>query len=131
MSAPGSDRNLLFGIVALQLNFIDRDALVGAMHAWVLDKSRPLGHILQEQGRLAADVRGMLDGLVDRHIRDHGGDPQQSLAALSSVSSARAALQPILDSDLQASIVQLWAGSDAQPGADPHGTVYGSKPDPH
>lgn len=35
MAAP-SDRNLLFGILALQLDFISRDHLIAAMHAWVL-----------------------------------------------------------------------------------------------
>jgi hypothetical protein len=45
-----ADRNLLFGILALQMDFIDRDALVEAMNAWVLDKTRPLGQILQDRG---------------------------------------------------------------------------------
>jgi hypothetical protein len=40
-SRPGADRNLLFGILALQMDFIQRDALIAAMHAWVLDKTRP------------------------------------------------------------------------------------------
>jgi hypothetical protein len=31
-----ADRNLLFGILALQMDFIGRDALVQAMNAWVL-----------------------------------------------------------------------------------------------
>ena len=39
MTRAGADRNLLFGILALQLDFIDRDDLVVAMNAWVLDKS--------------------------------------------------------------------------------------------
>src|SRR5262249_40041689 len=33
---PSADRNLLFGILALQLDFVSRDALVAAMNAWVL-----------------------------------------------------------------------------------------------
>src|SRR5262249_49755447 len=36
-----ADRNLLFGILALQMDFIGRDALIAAMHAWVLDKAKP------------------------------------------------------------------------------------------
>ena len=39
MSHPASDRNLLFGVLALQLDFIRRDDLVAAMNAWVLDLS--------------------------------------------------------------------------------------------
>ena len=36
-----ADRNLLFGILALQMDFIRRDDLIAAMHAWVLDKVKP------------------------------------------------------------------------------------------
>ena len=35
-NAP-ADLNLLFGILALQMDFIDRDELVQAMNAWVLN----------------------------------------------------------------------------------------------
>jgi hypothetical protein len=42
-SQSGADRNLLFGILALQLDFVQRDALIQAMHAWVLDRTKPLG----------------------------------------------------------------------------------------
>jgi hypothetical protein len=38
-----SDRNLLFGILALQMDFISRDALIVAMHDWVLDKAKSFG----------------------------------------------------------------------------------------
>ena len=38
MAKSEADRNLLFGILALQMDFITRDELVTAMHAWVLDK---------------------------------------------------------------------------------------------
>ena len=49
MSDGRADRNLLFGILALQMDFIARDALIGAMNAWVLDKARSLGDILRWQ----------------------------------------------------------------------------------
>ena len=38
---PSADRNLLFGILALQMDFIGRDQLVEAMGAWVLDNEGP------------------------------------------------------------------------------------------
>ncbi len=41
-----TDRNLLFGILALQNDFITRDQLVEAINAWVLAKQRPLGELL-------------------------------------------------------------------------------------
>src|SRR5262252_9091206 len=91
-----SDRNLLFGILALQMDFISRDALIDAMHAWVLDKAKPLGQILLEQGHLNPQHLALLEPLVQAHIEAHGNDPQQSLASLSSVSSVRDQLESLL-----------------------------------
>ena len=52
-----ADRNLLFGILALQMDFISRDTLIAGMNAWVLEKSKPLGQILLDQGRLDPEQR--------------------------------------------------------------------------
>ena len=38
-----ADRGLLFGILALQMDFISRDALIAGLHAWVLNKAKSLG----------------------------------------------------------------------------------------
>jgi len=46
MSRANCDRNLLLGILALQLNFIDRNALVAAFDRGTSDKTRPLADIL-------------------------------------------------------------------------------------
>jgi hypothetical protein len=61
-----ADRNLLFGILALQMDFISRDALLTAMHAWVLQKRTPLGQLLQAQGALDAEARALLEALLER-----------------------------------------------------------------
>jgi hypothetical protein len=39
---PTADRNLLLGILALQTDFITRDALIAATNAWALERHRPL-----------------------------------------------------------------------------------------
>ena len=107
MPPSSSDRNLLFGILALQMDFISRDALVAAMHAWVLDKSRPLGQILVEQGALDADNRAWLEAGVERHLAKHNNDAQQSLAAVRSIRSVRQDLHAIADANVQASLVHV------------------------
>jgi hypothetical protein len=84
MPRRDSDRNLLFGILALQMDFITRDAFVAAMNAWVLEKHRSLGEVLVGRGALSAARRAMLEPLVEEHVRVHGDDPAASLAALSS-----------------------------------------------
>src|SRR5437667_11142886 len=120
MPHPAADRNLLFGILALQMDFIRRDALIAAMHAWVLDKHKPLGRILQEQGALAGDAHALLEALVRKHLALHENDAAKSLAALSSAGSARQELEEIADPDLQASLAHVSAAS--QPAEDPYAT---------
>src|SRR5438105_4002948 len=115
-----ADRNLLFGILALQMDFISRDQLVAAMNTWVLEKSRPLGSILVEQQALGQNEHALLDALVEKHLERHDNDPEKSLAVLSSVGSVRDDLERVADSDLQASLAHV---SAASPAADhPHAT---------
>jgi hypothetical protein len=128
MPTAPADRNLLFGILALQMDFIGRDALVAAMHAWVLAKGRPLGDILADQGGLTPEHRTLLEALVQAHLAQHGGDPQQSLAAVSSLGPAREDLERIADPDVQQSLLQVGAappaaGAPAPTLSDPYATV--------
>jgi WD40 repeat protein len=108
MSAA-AERNLLFGILALQMDFISGDALIQAMNAWVLDKGKPLAQILVEQKALSTARRSMLEPLVEEHIKQHGNDPELSLAAVSAVGSVRDELDRIADPDLQASLIHFAA----------------------
>jgi serine/threonine protein kinase/tetratricopeptide (TPR) repeat protein len=111
-SSPAADRNLLFGILALQMDFISRDALIAAMHAWVLEKAKPLGDILLEHGQLHPAHLSLLEAMVQAHIRAHHNDPQQSLAAFSSLSSVRKELSGVADGDLQASLSRVGGAGD-------------------
>jgi hypothetical protein len=117
--SPGADRNLLFGILALQMDFVSRDALIAAMNAWVLDKTKPLGQILRDQGALSVERHALLDALVQEHLKQHGNDPQRSLAAVSSIRSVRQDLEQIADPDVQASLVHV---SAARAALDPDAT---------
>ncbi len=104
MAANDHDRNLLFGILAVQMDFISRDALVAAMNAWILAKHKPLGEVLVEQRALAGDRRTLLDALVCEHLKQHGDDPRQSLAAVTSLGSVEEDLQQLGDGDVNASL---------------------------
>lgn len=122
MSAPtpSADCNLLFGIIALQMDFISRDQLVAAMNAWVLDKARPLGRILLDQSALDDDTHALLDALVCKHLARHGTDPVASLAALSSLGSAREDLSRIPDAAVQATLALVgWHHPADDPAATP------------
>src|SRR5215467_2941688 len=99
MSAPCADRNLIFGLLALQMDFVSREQLLDAMHAWMLDKHAPLGDVLCRRGVLAEDEREVLDLALDKHIKRHGGDPQASLAALHIQAQVRQQLDCLEDPD--------------------------------
>jgi serine/threonine-protein kinase len=107
MDLPSSDRNLLLGIIALQMDFIDREGLIAAMHAWTLEKERPLGEILVERGDLDPSDREVLESLVDRHVTRHGGDPAESLASVDPAEPIRSALRPIDDDAVRQSLSRL------------------------
>jgi serine/threonine-protein kinase len=113
MSAPSADRNLIFGLLALQMDFITREQLLDAMAAWMLDKQTPLGEILCRRGVLAEDERQVLDPALQKHLQRHGGDPQASLAALRVEASVRQGLDRLDDADVQASIASLAASADS------------------
>jgi serine/threonine protein kinase/tetratricopeptide (TPR) repeat protein len=115
-SATG--RNLLFGLLALQNNFIDRDALVAAFGTWVTDKAKPLGAVLLARGALDGSRHSLLEALVAEHLKLHGGDPEQSLAALAIGGSTRESLQGVGDPGLDASLSHAGAAT-VTTGADP------------
>src|SRR5438105_12277889 len=118
-STPAAaDRNLLFGILALQMDFISRDALITAMNTWVLDKSKSLGRILGEQGTLRKEDRDLLEVLIKRHLQMHGDNVQRSLAALGSVASLHDDLHKVADPDVHASLA--FVVRDDGPNNDPY-----------
>jgi eukaryotic-like serine/threonine-protein kinase len=107
MAQTAADRNLLFGIIALQMDFISRDALIAAMHAWALEKDKPLSVILLGQGALAEDECRLLDSMVHMHQNRHGGDVERSLSALSPVAWLKRDLPQVADAELDVSLGRL------------------------
>jgi serine/threonine-protein kinase len=104
--APSADRNLIFGLLALQMDFVSREQLLGAMGAWMLRKTTPLGDILRERGVLGERRLKLLDELVEEHVEQHG-DAGASLAALRVEASIRQDLDRLDDADVQVSLASL------------------------
>lgn len=103
------ERDLLFGVLALQNNFVAREVFLGAFSAWIADKSRPLADYINQLGKLSRRNFALLSDLVEVHLEQHGGSPQQSLAAVSSIESVREALEEFQDSELRESLCHLSA----------------------
>jgi tRNA A-37 threonylcarbamoyl transferase component Bud32 len=107
MSVAVADQNLLFGILALQMDFISRDALIAAMAGWMFKKEDSLGAILVAQGALDQEQHELLSGLVRAHLKKHGDDAEKSLAALDGLAAVRGELEKIADAPLQASLKRV------------------------
>lgn len=108
MPAVDADRNLLFGVLSLQMDFITSEALIAALNAWVLEKSKPLGRILVDQAALTHDEYALLDALVVKHLEKHRGNPEASLSAVGTPPAAsRALLERVSDPELRAGLSRL------------------------
>ena len=112
MTAP-ADRNLLFGLLALQNGMIDQSALVAAFHAWTRDKKRTIAEILLAQGVIDTNDRTVLESLVTNHLKRHGDDVEKSLAAVAAPRAVVSGLVAMGDEEVNATIGHV--GSSAHP----------------
>ncbi len=101
MNGPSSDRNLLLGIVALQMDFISRDALIEAMHDWTLDKTRSLSEILVENGALDPADRSVSGEPGRAAYRPPRRRPGEEPVVARIGRAVRATLESLDDPDIQ------------------------------
>ena len=120
MAALSAERDLLFGLLALQTGLIDQGPLVAAFQAWARDKARPLADHLITSGHLDAAHRPLLEGLAAAHLACHGGDVEQSLAVIPAGRSTRESLAQLGDPDIGATLGHVGSGhgSTEDEGAD-------------
>ena len=101
MSKGSTDRNLLVGILALQMEFIDQVKLINAMQAWIFQKPTHLEDLLHQQQAINQETREFLKAMAEKHVQLHDNDAGKSIAALSSVSSVRKRLHDLKDSEVE------------------------------
>ena len=107
--------DLLYGILAMQMDFISREDLIAAVSAWVRDKSIPLSQVLLDRNMIDSALHDILQSLVHKHLECHDHDARRSLASLSSIGSLREELGSIQDADVEASLDHVAAlDSDAR-----------------
>ena len=102
-----ADRNLLFGLLALQNGLIDQIQLVSAFQAWTLDKSRILADYLVDRGDLESDQRVVVDAMMTLHLKKHGDEVEKSLAAVALGRSTRENLKRLNDPVIDATLAHL------------------------
>src|SRR5262245_33570900 len=98
-----TDRNLLFGVLALQADAITPAQFVEACTVWAARKDVPLPEVLAERGWLTPDDRADVERLVERKLRKHGGDARASLSE-ATPEPVRRSLAALSDSSVQESL---------------------------
>lgn len=101
-----TDRNLLFGVLALQAGVLDAEQFADICTLWSTRKQTALADLLLERGWLTAEDRHHLDYLLERKLQKHGDDARASLAAAAD-ESARRLLAGITDSVVRHSLASL------------------------
>jgi eukaryotic-like serine/threonine-protein kinase len=100
MADSSTERNLLFGTLALQMDFITRDALVAAIKTCATEKDKSLGRVLESQGTLAEQDDALIEALVSRILEMHDHDARRSLGLVARLDAIRHDLEAIGDEDL-------------------------------
>jgi hypothetical protein len=80
MPAMSADLNLLFGVFALQADFLDAPQFAEACSAWAGRKDTPLADLLVQRGWLSAADRAHVDYLLQCKLEKHHGDVRASRA---------------------------------------------------
>ena len=117
---PGRDqtpRDLLFGLLALQIGLIDQEQLLAAFGAWSRSKGRSLAEILLERGAIDEESNSLLEGMARKQLKLHGGDTEKSLASIAVGPSTRQKLTALGDTDLTASVGFVGLHTPTQPDA--------------
>jgi tetratricopeptide (TPR) repeat protein/tRNA A-37 threonylcarbamoyl transferase component Bud32 len=104
-----TDRNLLFGVLALQADLIDADRFAEACSAWAAKKATPLADLLQQRGWITAEERAHVEFLLERKLRKHRGDVHASLAAAAD-QRVRSLIAAADDFEVRRSIAELPQG---------------------
>jgi serine/threonine-protein kinase len=106
-----AQRDLLFGLLALQNGLIEQVQLVAALESWTRDKARPLADHFARRGDLDPDQRACIEAMVALQLKKHGGDAGETLAAIPAGRSTRLRLAEAGDVELSRTVARVGSGS--------------------
>jgi len=75
-----TDQNLLFGVLALELELIDVQQFAELCCTWAAHKENGLADLLVERNWISAEERGEVQRLMDRKLHRKQGDARQALS---------------------------------------------------
>ena len=100
-----TDRNLLFGVLALQADLIDTRQFIEACTLWTARKDASLADLLMERGWIVAEDRSHVEYLLERKLQRHGGDARAGLASVDG--EIKRSLAALGDADIHRSLASL------------------------
>jgi hypothetical protein len=105
-----ADRNLLFGVLALQADIITPAQFIEACTLWASRKNVSLADLLVERGWLTSNDQSHVEYLLARKLQRHAGDLRASLAASTPCELKEAA--SLDDDDIQRSLDGLGSAAN-------------------
>ncbi len=106
-----TETNLLFGVLAVQMEYIDSSQFTEACASWAVNKSRPLADIVVERGWLSPEDREDIEKCVLRKLRKHQGSVAATLHA-SADSTLREAMRQSQVPEILESLDELCGHSE-------------------
>ena len=76
------DKNLLFGILAIQMGYITQVQLIESTEIWTKNQDRHLEDILLEKGFISTQQSDEIAKLISIRLEKSGGDTQEVLESL-------------------------------------------------
>ena len=106
MATSETDRNLIFAVIALQLDILEQAQFAEACSVWALTMDRPMDELLLERGWITPEDRHEITHNLQRKLKKHKGNIQASLAAVAD-SSVREILRSINEPAVRQSVDEL------------------------
>ena len=105
-----SDRNLIVGLLAFQLDLVSKDELVVAMGKWATEKSKTLEDVFLDSGVIDHQTHQLLGSLVEKRLASSEQDRDSLLKPSADVESVRQELGQLDDPDIDQSIRRVLPG---------------------
>jgi eukaryotic-like serine/threonine-protein kinase len=101
-----ADRNLLFGVLAMQVDLIEPGQFADVCSAWATRKHVPLADLMVERGWLTPADKDEVERLLLRKLKRHKGDAAAGLAEVASPDIVRS-LGDVHDDEIHRSLAAL------------------------
>lgn len=114
-TTESTERQILFCVLAVQMDFISPQQFADVCAAWGMNKQRGMPRILKDNNWLDENDSEQLEQFLDRKLKKHGDNLRQTLSAATD-STLREVIRRSRDSELRDSIDDLSAETQTEAG---------------